>query len=423
MDTRTSQRTRWLSLVGIGDDGLAGLGDSAKSAVAGAEIFIGGERHLSFLPGDGRTKILWTAPLDDVIRKIRNYKGEKVCVLASGDPFFYGIGAKLAEQFPIEEMNVLPAPSSLSLALSRLGWSFPDIRVVTLHGRPLENLIPHLIPGARLIILSENRDTPRRVAEVIGKKGYGDSALHVFSRLGGLQESRVSMKASELASGAGLDEIQDLNLIAAEVAGEPAGSSPHLLPGLDEALFLHDGQITKKEIRILTLAALGPMPKNLLWDVGAGAGSISIEWLRVDSSLGAIAIEPREERVENLVRNRLALGVPRLQVVQGRAPECLEDLPDPDAIFVGGGLSEPGILEACWARLKPGGRLVANAVTLEGEAALVSFSKKCGGELIRLEVSRAEPIGRFGTWRPQKSITQLRAFKDGPEMEKGFKGA
>ncbi len=217
-----------------------------------------------------------------------------------------------------------------------------------------------------------------------------------------------------MASAAGLDEIEDLNLIAVEVAAAAADSSPHFLPGLEEALFLHDGQITRKEVRILTLAALGPRPKDLLWDVGAGAGSISIEWLRIDSSLGAIAIEPQEERRENLERNRLSLGVPRLEVVHGRAPEGFEGLADPDAIFVGGGLSEPGILEACWARLKPGGRLVANAVTLEGEAALVSFSKRCGGELIRIEVSRAEPIGRFGTWRPQRPITQLRALKDGP---------
>ncbi len=409
--------TPWLSLVGIGDDGLAGLGESARKAVSGAEIFFGGERHLAFLPGDERPKIRWVSPLDDVVTELCGHRGKKVCVLASGDPFFYGIGNKLADRIPVEEMAVFPAASSLSLALARLGWSFPEVRVVTLHGRPLETLTPYLIPGARLIILSENRHTPREAAKLMTEKRCGESKLFVFSHLGGARESRVSMNASEMASVDTPDEIHDLNLIAAEVAGNSAKIQAHLLPGLEENLFRHDGQITKKDIRILTLAALRPAPKDLLWDVGAGAGSIAIEWLRLDSSLEAVAVESREDRIGNIERNMKSLGVPRLQVVHGRAPDCLDTLAEPDAIFIGGGASDPALLETCWARLKTGGRLVANAVTLEGETALAVFSKRCGGGLIRIEMKSAGSAGRFEVWRPHAPITQLRAIKDSPQRK------
>ncbi len=400
-----------LSLVGIGDDGLAGLGERARRVVSEAEVFFGGERHLSFLPDDEHPKIQWTSPLEEAIAKISGFRGKKICVLASGDPFFYGIGKKLAERIPIGEMDVHPATSSLSLALGRLGWSFPDVRVVSRHGGPPETLIPHLIPGAWLVILSKNRHTPREVAELMKEKGCGDSELVVFSHLGGDRESCISVKAAQMTEAAGPDGIQDLNLIAAEVVADPTKSSTHLLPGLEDDLFRHDGQITKKEIRILTLAALSPTPGDLLWDVGAGSGSISIEWLRLDSSLGAIAIESSGGRLENIKHNMNCLGVPHLQVVHGRAPDCLESLPDPDAIFLGGGASDPDILETCWARLKPGGRLVANAVTLESETSLASFSKQRGGELTRIATSGTEPIGRFKVWRPHKPITQLRVLK------------
>jgi precorrin-6Y C5,15-methyltransferase (decarboxylating) len=403
--------TPWLSLVGMGDDGLAGLGASAKRAVSEAGIFFGGERHLAFLPDDERPKIRWVSPLDDVVTELCGHRGKKVCVLASGDPFFHGIGNKLADRIPIEEMAVFPAPSSLSLALARLGWSFPDVRVVTLHGRPLETLAPYLIPGARLILLSENRHTPREAAKLMTEKRCGESELFVFSHLGGARESRVSMKASEMASVDAPDEIHDLNLIAVEVAGDSATNHAHLLPGLEEDLFRHDGQITKKDVRILTLAALRPAPKDLLWDVGAGAGSIAIEWLHLDSSLEAVAIESREDRIGNIEHNMKSLGVPRLRIVHGRAPSCLDSLAEPDAIFIGGGASDPALLETCWARLKTGGRLVANAVTLEGETALAVFSKRCGGELTRIEMKSAGPAGRFKVWRPHAPITQLRAIK------------
>ncbi|MBT3434992.1 MAG: precorrin-6y C5,15-methyltransferase (decarboxylating) subunit CbiE, partial [Nitrospinaceae bacterium] len=363
--------TPWLSLVGVGDDGLDGLGQSARDAVAGAEIIIGGQRHLAFLPEESLCeKIPWPSPLQKLIDKIPDYRGKNLCVLATGDPFFFGIGKRLTEKIAIEEMRVYPAPSSFSLALSRLGWPHSDAGVVSLHGRPLRSLLPRLVDKARLVMLTENRNSPGEIAALLAGDGFGDSTLHVFSHIGGPEESHISLSARDLAAAPHSDEIQDLNILAAELRAEGPGLEGHLLPGIEDDRFRHDGQITKLEIRILTLAALMPRPGDLLWDVGAGAGSISIEWLRADPSLEAIAIEKFGKRMDNLLANAEALGTPRLQTFLGDAPSCLALLPDPDAVFIGGGLRDPEMLDTCWARLKSGGRLVANVVTLEGEGAL-----------------------------------------------------
>ncbi len=406
----------WLSLVGIGDDGIEGIGKSAREAISHAEIFIGGERHLAFLPEDGRPRIPWPSPLQNLIDQIPGYRGKKLCVLATGDPFFFGIGARLAEKVPIEEMKVYPAPSSFNLALSRLGWSLPGVRAVSLHGRPLRSLLPHLMDKARLAILTANRDSPREIAGLLEAEGFGASILHVFSHLGGKDETHVILTARELASAQPDGRIRDLNIVATKLTAEGRGLSGHLLPGLEEERFRHDGQITKREIRILTLAALMPKPGDLLWDIGAGSGSVSIEWLRADPSLEAVAVEKSKARLENLQANAEALGVPahsvpRLRAVHGEAPGCLTTLPDPDAVFIGGGLRDGTLIENCWSRLKPGGRLVANAVTLEGEAALQRFFSARSGDLVRLQVSRLHPTGRLHSWRPGSPITQLRVTK------------
>jgi precorrin-6Y C5,15-methyltransferase (decarboxylating) len=401
----------WLSLVGIGDDGIEGIGKSAREAISQAEMFIGGERHLAFLPEDGRPRVPWPSPLSDLIDQIPGYRGKKLCVLTTGDPFFFGIGAILAEKIPIEEMKVYPAPSSFNLALSRLGWSLPGVRAISLHGRPLRSLLPHLVDKARLAILTANRNSPGEIAGLLEAEGFGGSILHVFSHLGGKGETHVTLTARELASAQPDDRIQDLNIVAVELAAEGHGLSGHLLPGLEEGRFRHDGQITKREIRILTLAALMPKPGDLLWDVGAGSGSVSIEWLRADPSLEAIAVEKSKARLENLRANAEALGTPRLRAVQGEAPGCLTELSDPDTVFIGGGLRDESLIESCWPRLKPGGRLVANAVTLEGEAALQRFFGAHGGDLVRLQVSRLHTTGRLHGWRPGTPITQFRIAK------------
>tara|TARA_B100000315_G_C14524285_1_gene563063 strand:+ start:58 stop:1317 length:1260 start_codon:yes stop_codon:yes gene_type:complete len=401
----------WLSLVGIGVDGIEGIGKSAREAISEAEMFIGGERHLAFLPEDGRPRVPWPSPLQDLIDQIPGYRGKKLCVLTTGDPFFFGIGALLAEKIPIEEMKVYPAPSSFNLALSRLGWSLPGVRAISLHGRPLRSLLPHLVDKARLAILTANRNSPGEIAGLLEAEGYGGSILHVFSHLGGQGETHVILTARELASAHSEDRIQDLNTVAVELAAEGQGLSGHLLPGLEEGHFRHDGQITKREIRILTLAALMPKPGDLLWDVGAGSGSVSIEWLRAEPSLEAVAVEKSKARLENLRANAEALGAPRLRAVHGEAPGCLTELSDPDAVFIGGGLRDESLIESCWPRLKPGGRLVANAVTLEGEAALQRFFSAHGGDLVRLQVSRLHTTGLLHGWRPGTPITQLRIAK------------
>ncbi len=413
----------WLTVIGIGDDGLNGLGESARAAVAEAEMFIGGERHLSFLPEDERAKILWPSPLLRIVEKIQEYRGKKVCVLASGDPFFYGIGVTLAKHFSIKEMRIYPAPSSLSWALARLGWSFADVKALTLHGRPLEGLKPYLSRRARLVALSEDRQTPQKVAAMLCEAGFGPSVLHVFSNLGSERETHLQMTADEMASRPIPESLSDLNVLAFELVAGGEGLGEHFLPGLDDDRFRHDGQLTKREIRILTLAALEPRPRDLLWDIGAGSGSISIEWLRAHESLQAVAVETNDARIDNIRRNMKSLGAPRLEVVHGLAPDCLADLPDPDAVFIGGGLSAPDLLETCWSRLKEGGRLVANAVTLTGESLLISFAQKNSGRLTRLSIQHAAQLGRFERWRPLTPITQLKASKprrisndeDGPD--------
>lgn len=405
-------KTPWLSLVGIGEDGLDGLGQSARDALAGAEIVIGGKRHLALVTECAAEKIPWPSPLQDLIEKLPEYRGKKICVLATGDPFFFGVGKRLIEKIPIGEMRVYPASSSFSLTLARLGWPHADVRAVSVHGRPIRSLLPHLMDGGRLVTLTENRNSPGEIAALLVEEGFGDSTLHVFSHIGGPGESYVSLPARDLAAAPPPDEIQDLNVLAAEFRAQGAGLAGNLLPGIEDERFRHDGQLTKREIRVLTLAALMPRPGDLLWDIGAGAGSISIEWLRADPSLEAIAVEKYEKRMDNLRANAEALGTPRIRAVLGEAPGCLASLPDPDAVFIGGGLRNPEMLETCWTRLKSGGRLVANAVTIEGEGALQAFFSARGGHLTRLQVSQVHPTGRLHSWRPGTPVTQLRIIKD-----------
>nr|WP_308204585.1 precorrin-6y C5,15-methyltransferase (decarboxylating) subunit CbiE [Frankia sp. R82] len=346
--------------------------------------------------------------------------GGEVCVLASGDPMFYGIGVTLVRLLGAQRVRIVPQPSSVSLACARLGWAVQDVEVVSVVGRSLERVRLVLAPQRRVLVLSADRSTPGAVAALLVEDGYGASVMTVLSRLGASEESRRTAGARQWA-GADPAGVADLNIIAVEARLEPGGVHYPRVPGLPDDAFEHDGQITKREIRALTLARLAPAPGELLWDVGAGSGSVAIEWLRTHESARAVAIEPRPERAERIRRNAARLGVPHLQVVDGRAPRDLAALPTPDAIFVGGGVSAPGVLEACWAALRDdeadhpdsgGGdrrerrRLVVNAVTLESETVLAGWYARCGGELVRLAVSRASPVGGFTGWRPAMPVTQ-----------------
>jgi precorrin-6Y C5,15-methyltransferase (decarboxylating) len=394
---------RWLSIVGIGEDGVAGLSASARDLVANADIVFGGTRHLAIAASliRGQAK-LWPSPFSLAVEEVLGMRERQVCVLASGDPFLYGVGSVLACHVPLDEMLVVPAPSAFSLAAARLGWPLPETVLLSLHGRVLDLVRPHLHPGAHILALTSGSDGPAALATLVAERGFGSSHLTVLEALGGDNERIRTAPAANFD----IDDIAALNTVAIEVAAESGARIIACTPGLADTLFEHDGQITKREIRAMTLAALAPTRGQLLWDVGAGSGSVAIEWMLADPSLRAVAIEAREERAARISRNAAALGVPGLEVVQGTAPEALAGLESPDAIFVGGGASAPGVLDACIAALKPGGRLVANAVTLETEFELIARHERLGGDLTRIALSRAEAVGGKTGWRPAMPVTQ-----------------
>ena len=397
----------WLSVVGIGEDGLEALSPAARALVDDAEVLIGGERHLAMLPDDGRERLAWPSPLAALVDEIAGRKGQRVCVLATGDPQCFGIGVTLAKRIPLPEMTIVPAPSAFSLACARLGWPLAEVETVTLHGRPLALLHPFVQPGARLLILSENATTPGAVAGLLRDRGYGGSRLTVLEHLGGVKERLYEATAETWSA----KDVADLNTLAVECVAEPEAALLPRTPGLADDAFRHDGQLTKREVRAATLAALAPLPGQRLWDVGAGCGSVAIEWLRAAPRSMAIAIEQKAARRVLIADNAAALGTPQLEIVAGEAPDALAGLAVPDAVFIGGGAATAGIFEACWSALAPGGRLVANAVTLEGEGALARWQGEVGGTLTRLAVVRAEPVGEFLGWRPLMPVTQFATVK------------
>ena len=392
----------WLTIVGIGEDGYSGLGKLARRALMGAASIFGSPRQLELLPPCiGAQRIQWPRPfsLDPVLAQ----RGQPVCVLASGDPMFFGVGASFGKLLPAEELNVLSAPSSCSLAAARMGWALQDVEVVSLVARPLAALNLHLHNGARLLVLSNDGDSPAQVAGLLCERGFSLSQVTVFEHLGGAAEQRFSAQAAQWPG----EPRAALNLLAVDCRAEPGQARWARVPGLPDEAFRHDGQLTKRDVRAVTLAHLAPQPGELLWDVGAGSGSIGIEWMRAHPSCRTIAIEADEGRQQLIEHNRDALGVPGLQLVRGRAPLALQGLEAPDAIFIGGGVTREGVLQACWESLKPGGRMIANGVTLQAEMALMNARAQWGGELTRLQVAQAHPLGTFDTWRQALPITLL----------------
>lgn len=399
--------TPWLSIVGLGEDGLAGLSPAARGLVDAAEVLIGGERHLAMLPEDGRERLTWPSPLLALVDDILARRGQAVCVLATGDPLAYGIGSTLVGRVPIEEITIIPGASAFSLAAARLGWILAEVDCLTLHGRPLALLEPYIQPGAKLLLLSNGPETPAAVAARLLARGAGKSAMTALAHMGGSRESRISASAEDW----GDPEVPALNTLAVDCRLDAGAPLLPRVPGLPDEAFRNDGQLTKREQRAVTLAALAPVAGQLLWDVGAGCGSIAIEWMRAAPRARAIAVEHNKARIAMIAENAEALGAPQLQIVEGKAPPALEGLEPPEAVFLGGGLSTPGLIDACWAALKPGGRLVANAVTLEGEQVLTAWQSRAGGRLTRIAVARAEAVGPFRGWRPLMPVTQLSAVK------------
>ncbi|MND72103.1 Precorrin-6Y C(5,15)-methyltransferase [decarboxylating] [compost metagenome] len=396
----------WLTVVGIGEDGFSGLGKNARRALLGASRVFGGQRQLDLLPHCIRAaRQLWPSPFS--LQPVLALRGEPVCVLASGDPMFFGVGASLARQLDADEMNVLPMPSSCALAAARLGWPLQEVTTLSVVARPLSALNAHLYSGVRLLVLSNDGSSPAAIAALLRERGFGPSRIQVFEHLGGSAERCLEGTAGHWPH----SDIADLNLVAIECLAAPDAPRLSPLAGLPDAAFEHDGQLTKRDVRAITLARLAPQPGELLWDVGAGSGSIGIEWMRAHPSCRALAIESDEGRQQLIEHNRDALGVPGLQLIRGRAPQALEGLERPDAIFIGGGVTREGVLQHCWAQLRPGGRLVANAVTLQSELTLVNWREQHGGELTRIHIAQAQPLGEFDTWRQALPITLLEAIK------------
>ncbi len=401
----------WITLIGIGDGGLESLSAEARAIIEAAEVLVGGDRHLAMVAETTATKVAWGKSFKQRVASLEDYRGRRVVILATGDPMHFGVGRHLFKHFESHEITVFTSPGAFSLAAARIGWSVPDVTCTTVHGRPLEAVNLHLAPNARLLILSRDGTTPGQLAALLTKKGFGESLMTVFEHMGGDKENRIDGHADAWA----IERTADLNVIAVECIAGPQAVFWSRAPGLPEDAFQRDNMITKREVRAATIAALAPLPGETLWDVGAGCGSVAVEWLRLEPSTKAVAIERSAERAEFARANAAELGVPLLRVTEDDAPNAfaglLEDGGSPDAIFLGGGISSAGLLDACWQVLLPGGRLVANAVTLEAQSALLAFRAEHGGSLTGISVSRDEAVGRLSSLRPAMTVWQLRSEK------------
>jgi len=399
----TAASPRWLSIVGIGEDGVDGLSAAARGLIAAAEVVFGGRRHLGLaaplIRGAARP---WPTPFDGAAAEVLRCRGRRICVLASGDPFNYGVGATLAKTIEPSEMIVMPAPSAFSLAAARLGWSLPQTSLLSLHGRTLDLIRPHLHPGARILALTSDAEAPSALARLLTESGFGDSCMTILEALGGPRERVRATSAGTY----NFETVDDLNTVAVEVAAASDARVIARTPGLADDLFEHDGQITKREVRAITLSSLAPRRGELLWDIGAGAGSVAIEWMLADPSMRAIAIEKHPDRAARIRRNAAAFGVPGLEIVEGEAPAALIGLAPPDAVFIGGGATESHLIDTSISALRSGGRLVVNAVTLATEALLIDRHASLGGKLIRIAITRAGSVGEKSGWRPAMPVTQ-----------------
>lgn len=395
-----------IHIIGISEDGLEGLTSTLRTLIDGAEMLVGGERHLDMVTTSAK-KVSWGTGLAHGIEEIKANQDKQVVVLATGEPLWFGIGTTLLRHFTPEEVMIHPTSGAFSLAAARMGWVIPECTCMTIHGRPLENLNRYIAPNAKILVLSRDGKSPIEVADLLAKYGYGNSKLTVIEHMGGELEQRYEGSATGWTA-----TVANLNTIAIDCIASPDARRLPLTNGLQDDLFEHDGQLTKREVRSVTLSTLAPQPGELLWDVGGGCGSVAIEWMRSHPSNKAIAIEQNDKRRSMIAHNGAALGVPTLEIVDGRAPVALEGLDTPDAIFVGGGISIPGLLETCWNALPMGGRLVANTVTLEAEREMLHFQSKFGGTLTRIAISREENVGSMTALKPMAPVLQLSACKE-----------
>ncbi|WP_299812848.1 precorrin-6y C5,15-methyltransferase (decarboxylating) subunit CbiE [uncultured Jannaschia sp.] len=400
-----SAEPAWLHVVGIGEDGIAGLTPATRAVVEAAEIIVGGDRHHTLSDAVTAERVAWPSPFDALIDRLRSYRGRRVVVLATGDPLWFSVGARIGRAIPPAEIAYHPQLSAFQLAAARMGWSMADLETLTVHGRPVHQMIAFIQPDARLLILTTGAETPAQIARFLTERGFGGSRMTVLANMGGSGEARFDSLAQNWNHA-----VPPFNTLAVDCVAAPDAALLPRVPGLSDDLFVSDGTMTKREVRTATLAKLMPMRGALLWDIGTGSGSVAIEWMRAARSARAIGIEPRADRRAMAAENALALGAPRLDLREGEVPAALGGLPAPDAVFIGGGLSE-AVFDAARAALRPLGRLVANAVTLESEALLIELHARHGGDLVKLSVARAEPVGPYRGWRPAMPVTQYSLVK------------
>ncbi len=407
-----SDKKPWLDIIGIGEDGVDGLSSQARARLDAAQVIIGGDRHHTLAPSVGAQRVSWPSPFDAMIETIRSYEGRNLVVLVTGDPLWYSVGARICRAIPPGEIRFHPQLSAFQWASARLGWSLADLATLTIHGRANSQIVSHLAPNTRLLILTQNSESPDAVAKLLVERGFGDSRMWALAALGGEREQHFDGHAKSWRHA-----IPDFHILAVEcIADEDATWYPRT-GGLPDDAFIHDGQMTKRDVRAVTLSKLAPYPDAVLWDVGAGCGSVGIEWMRAARGALALAIEPNQSRREMIATNAVQLGTEKIELIEGKAPGALSGLAVPDAIFIGGGLTSEGVFETCWEALRNGGRLVANVVTLESEARLAALHARHGGELVRIGVQIAEPVGPYRGWRAAMPVTQWSVVKRGGRGE------
>ncbi|MEO1490838.1 MAG: precorrin-6y C5,15-methyltransferase (decarboxylating) subunit CbiE [Pseudomonadota bacterium] len=396
--------SRWLTIIGIGEDGVEGLSPGARHALETAEVIVGGDRHHNLTANATAERLKWPHPFDALIEDLRARRGKRLVVLATGDPLWYSVGARIGRAIPPDEITYFPQLSAFQWAAARMGWSLADAETLTAHGRPAEQVVPFFWPGAALLILTAGPQTPGEIARLLTARGYETSTMTVLGALGGPTETRYDGTAATWAAEDPAEHLPAFHTLAVHCSGTCPKRMPRIA-GLPDEAFEHDGKLTKREVRALTLARLMPARHEVLWDIGVGCGSVAIEWMRAAKDALAFGIDTNRTRLDMAARNAMTLGTPKLDLIEGHAPEALGNLPDPDAIFIGGGLSQQ-TAAACLEALPPGGRLVANAVTLESEAVLLGLHRAHGGSLTRLSVQRADPVGDLTGWRPAMPVTQ-----------------
>lgn len=397
--------TPWLHIVGIGEDGMDGLTPVTRAVVEAAEVIVGGDRHHTLSVNPDAERIAWPSPFDAMIDTLQNLRGKRAVVLVTGDPLWFSVGARIGRAIPASELVYHPQLSAFQLAAARMGWSLADVETLTVHGRPVEQMIAFIQPDQKLIVLTTGAQTPAQIAKFLTDRGFGGSTLTVLAAMGGAHEARFDGTADTWAH-----EVPAFNTLCIDCVAAPDAALLPRVPGLADTLFSSDGTMTKQEVRAATVAKLMPMRGALLWDIGTGCGSVAIEWMRAARYARAIGIEPRADRRAMAAENALALGTPKLELIDGTVPAALAGLDAPDAVFIGGGLSRD-TFDAAWSALRPLGRLVANAVTLESEAELIALHRDHGGDLVKIQTHRAEPVGRLTGWRPSMPVTQWSLIK------------